>query len=121
MVWNEFLTGTVFPLVTALVVGLVSLLIKRLATKYKLEGLLKHQELIEKLATQGITKAEEYAVAFINAKGGIKLSSDGKLNLAIEHIMKAMPKVSEQQATDIVHSMLARLSGVGATGDTAIK
>ena len=120
MVWNEFLTGTVFPLVTALVVGLVSLLIKRLATKYKLEGLLKHQELIEKLATQGITKAEELAVSYVKTKQP-ELSSGNKLTVAIEHIMKAMPKVSEQQATDIVHSMLARLSGVGATGDTAIK
>lgn len=117
---GSVLTGTVFPVITALFMGVFGVFMRKLTAKYHLDGLLRHQEFLEKVALQGITMAEERAAAY--AKNGLaqKLNGREKLAIAVNHICDAMPKVSDEQAKSIVNSLLARIPGVGATGDTAI-
>jgi hypothetical protein len=109
-----FLQQTVFPICTALVTGLATWLSKLLADKYHIEGLAKENNLLEQVAYQGITKAEELAAKY----GGT--NSNRKLNCAVAHIRSVMPKVTTEQAESMVHALLAQIPGVGATKETAL-
>jgi len=50
-----------------------------------------------------------------------KLLSNTKLRIAVDHVLSAMPKVSKEQADSIIHSMLARMNDIGATGNLATR
>lgn len=114
----SFLRETIFPLVSALALGYLSLFLNRLGQKYKIEALTQKDNIVEKLAFQGITLAEEKAAQLVGSKAA--LTGVQKLDLAIAHICSAMPKVSREQADAIIHSLLAQTSGIGATGQAAI-
>jgi hypothetical protein len=116
----QALTGTVFPLLAAGIVGLVGWAFRKLAVKWHMEGLLVHQDLVEKAALQGISLAEERAAAMVKNSLAQKLTGREKLALAIGHVTSVVPNVSIDQATNIVKALLARIPGVGATGDSAV-
>lgn len=113
-----FLRDTIFPLVSALALGYLSLFLNRLGQKYKIEALTQKDNIVERLAFQGISLAEEKAAQLIGSKA--ELTGSQKLDLAIAHICNAMPKIKREQADAIVHALLAQSSGIGATGDKAV-
>lgn len=110
-----FLSGTVFPLLGSFVLGLVSLLLTRLGTKYKVQALTEENNFLFRLAAQGVALAEEWAAK--RASATTRLTGMEKMDIAIAHILTYAPKVSTKQAEDIVHSMLAQIPGAGATGE----
>jgi hypothetical protein len=112
------LKETIFPLVTALALGYLSLFLNRLGQKYKIEALTQKDNIIERLAFQGIALAEEKAAQLVGSKSA--LTGVQKLDLAIAYVCNAMPKVSREQADAIIHSLLGQTTGVGATGEMAI-
>lgn len=116
---GTFLQQSIFPIITALFMGIVSIFLDRLGKKYKVEALTKQNNIIEQLAYQGITKAEEIAAVYAGSKAAF--SGQDKLSVAVQHILSVMPKVSEDQAESIVHALLAQIPGLGASGDTAIE
>ena len=116
---GTFLQQTLFPVVTALLMGVVSLFLTKLGAKYGIESLSQKNSVLERLAYQGITKAEELAAQYAGSKMG--LTGQDKLAVAVRYILSAMPKVSEEQAASMVHALLAQTPGVGATKDTAIE
>ena len=113
-----FLQATVFPVLTALLTGVVSLFLTRLGAKYKIEALTKKDNFVEKLAFQGIAYAKEQAAKY--AESTAPLSGDDKLSLAVGYVIKAMPAVSTEQADRLVHSVLAQVAGEGATGEAVL-
>jgi hypothetical protein len=113
-----FLQASVFPVVTALFMGLLSVFLNRIGQKYKVDALTQKNNIVEQLAYQGITKAEEMAAQYAGSKGA--LSGDNKLSIAVSHILTFMPTVTQAQAESMVHALLAQIPGVGASGDTAI-
>lgn len=119
-VLTGFLNSTVYPVVGAFLLGLVSLLLNKLRKKYNLEISAGMQEQLEAVAKRGIAFAQEKADATIKANLTRFTGSD-KLNAAITFIMDNSPGVTEQQAHDLVHSVLGMTSGVGASGETAVK
>lgn len=114
------LNGTVFPVLAAALVWFVRLGVNKLAAKWHMEGLLAHQNLLEQVALQGISLAEEKAARFAKETLAQKLNGREKMSIAIEHVTNAVPNVTADQARNIVNALLARIPGVGATGDTAV-
>jgi len=112
------LQGTVFPVVTSLFMGVVSVFLNRLGRKYQIEALTKRNNILEQFAYQGITLAEETAARMLKERE--TLTGQEKLDLAIAHVCSVMPAVSQEQASALIHSLLAQTPGVGATKDKAI-
>lgn len=112
-----FLTDTVFPVVTALFMGVVTIFLNRLGAKYKIDALTQQGNFLERLAYQGITLAEERAAQYVGSKS--RLTGRDKLDIAVSHVLSVMPKVSEASARRLVESLLAQIPGAGATKDIA--
>lgn len=112
------LQGTVFPFVTSLFMAVVSVFLERLGRKYQIETLTKRNNILEQLAFQGITLAEETAARML--QGRVTLTGREKLDLAIKHVCAAMPRVSREQAEAVINALLAQTPGVGATKGKAI-
>ena len=108
-----FLRDSVFPVIGAFLMGVVSIFLNRLGTKFKIEALTQRDNFLERLAHQGIALAEEKAAQYIGSRGS--LTGRDKLDIAVAHVLAYVPKVGEAQARHIVESLLARIPGVGAT------
>ncbi len=113
-----FLQGTVFPIIGSFLLGILSIFLNRLGNKYKIDALTQRNNLIERAAFQGITLAEEKAAQYIANQQSF--SGSAKLEIAVAHVLSVIPSVSAEQAEAITESLLARISGIGATKDSAI-
>jgi hypothetical protein len=112
-----FLQATVFPVITALFMGIVVIFLRKLGEKFGIDTLTQKNNILERLALQGITLAEEKAAQLAGSRAA--LTGNQKLDVAVSHVLAFMPKVSTGQAAALVESMLAQISGVGATKDAA--
>ncbi len=112
---SAFLQQTLLPLASAFAMALFSLAAKRLNQRWKLQALSDQNSFLYKLAGQGIALAEERAAKLAGSVSS--LTGDQKLNIAVDHMLSFFPKLSQTQAQDIVHSVLAMIPGAGATGE----
>ena len=112
----------IIPVLTALILGLISALALKLKAKWGVELSKGQMEYVESLALQGISHAEERATAFAKEQVDkkIKMAGHEKLSLAVAHIMAAMPSISAETAERIVHAVLAKTMDVGATGSKTV-
>jgi hypothetical protein len=113
-----FLNQSVFPVLSALLMGVVTPLIYRLGAKSKIDVLTKKGNFLEKIAFQGISLAEERAAQMVGSR--TTLTGSDKLDIAVSHVLSVMPSVTDAQATSMVHALLAQIPGLGATGDTVV-
>lgn len=113
-----FLRDSVFPLISAALLGLLAIPLHWLGNKFKIDYLLQKDNAIERLAFQGISLAEEMAAKLVGSKSA--LTGNEKLDIAVSHILAAMPKVSKEQAERIVEALLAQIPGVGATKEAVV-
>lgn len=111
----------VFPFITALLMGLAALVLNWLRKKFRLEANEKQDEAILAAARRGIALAEEKAAAYAKVAGQKTLAGHQKLDIAIGHIVSAVPQVSPSYADQVVHSLLAKIPGVGATGAETVQ
>jgi hypothetical protein len=115
---SGFLRDSLFPVLSALCMGFLIPLINSIGAKWKIEALTQKGNYLERLAYQGITLAEERAAQLVGSK--LELTGNQKLDIAVSHVLSIMPKISEAQANDMVHAVLAQIPGVGASGATAL-
>jgi hypothetical protein len=115
----SLLEGVVFPVVTAFLLGLVGIVINKVRIKYNLDISAEKQSQLESLALRGIAYAEEKASDYAKNKAKTLTGSD-KLDIAVAHILTAMPKISDRQAEAIVNSVLGQVKGLGASGEKAV-
>jgi hypothetical protein len=115
---TTFLRQSVFPVIGALFMGILTLFLTRIGQKYKIDALTQRNNIVEQLAYQGITKAEELAAQFVGSKA--LLSGGDKLSIAVSHILAFMPSVTKDQAESMVHALLAQIPGTGASGNMSI-
>lgn len=113
-----FLRDSVFPLISAALLGLLAIPLHWLGNKFKIDYLLQKDNAVERLAFQGISLAEEMAAKLVGSKSA--LTGNEKLDIAVSHILSVMPKVSQEQAQRIVESLLAQIPGVGATKESVV-
>lgn len=116
--WAVILQQYVIPTVAGLILGLISLGIRWLGRKFKIEALATENNFLEQLAHQGITLAEERAAQLAGSKAS--LTGTSKLAIATGHVLSIMPKASEARVQSVIEALLAQIPGVGATGETAI-
>lgn len=108
-----FLNGLVFPVLSALILALIPIL------TYKLNKWLTEKTGVEAninldiIAQRAVAYVEE--IALNKAKTVEKFSSNDKLNEAIKFIMVHCPKVTEEQAKQLVLASLNKLK-IGASG-----
>lgn len=105
----------VVPILAALVTTLLGIVLDKLRKKFNLDISEKRQEQLNALAVEAIAIAEEKAAAALKTNA-TKLTGINKLDQAISYIIARAPRVSIEQADALVHSMLAKTHGVGATG-----
>jgi hypothetical protein len=113
-----FLHAVVFPVLSALLLGLVGVVLNKVRQEYNLNISEAQQQWLEGLARQGISLAEEYAAAMVKERM-IKITGKEKLDRAVGHVLSAAPTVPPEVAERLVHSMLGRIPGAGATGRSA--
>ena len=116
---SGFLSGFLFPLINALVVGLIGWAVVSVGKKYKIDALVSSEALIQNAAYKGIALAEEMAAKKLKATA-VTITSNEKLNIAIAQVLKAAPKLTQEEASAYVESTLAKIKGSGATGDKAV-
>jgi hypothetical protein len=114
---GELLRQTVFPIITALFLGVVSLFLKKLGDKLGVQSLADRNGLLMTIAAQGVAFAEEKAAIYADSR--LPLSGSDKLTAATSYILKAMPKVTQEQAEAATHAILAMIPGAGATGSAS--
>lgn len=120
------------------VVGLVGLLgsiiaiqarkiVPLIERKFKIDVSDKNEALINGYIEAGITYAEEFAMAKTKSLAGEeieKIAGNEKLNAAIDYVKKVAPidtkNISEEQIGLMIESKLAKMIGVGATGEKAL-
>lgn len=116
----SILQQTLFPVITAFLMAVATIAINKIAKKFGAEASLANNALIERAVVQGIGLAEEVAAKAM--KDGIdkKVGGNEKLSIAVEHVKDMVPTITHEQAVNIIEGTLARLRGVGATGDKTI-
>ena len=117
----NLLNNVVYPILGPLLLGLATLLLNKIRQKWDLQISADTEALLLDQAKNAIRYAEEKATAKIkdSSLGGV--TGSAKLNTAINQLMLSAPKISEVQAEALVHTALGMVSGVGATGDKALK
>jgi hypothetical protein len=104
------------PLLVSLVtiaIGIVTTYAaKWLKTKTGIELSQAATEEMQNAATTAVLAAEEKGCAAATKWAGAQ-----KLNFAVELLMKMVPKITPEQADNLVHSAIAKIPALGASGD----
>lgn len=119
----EIILSKLFPLLEVMTVVVINVLLMYLGKRFKLDGLMRSRQLIEKATVDAISYAEEKAQEYAkerSSEGRHTMTSNDKLNLAISRLLKDVPKIDRHQARDYIESIIGQLTGVGSTGDKAI-
>ena len=119
----EIILSKLFPLLEVMTVVVINVLLMYLGKRFKLDGLMRSRQLIEKATVDAISYAEEKALEYAkerSSEGRHTMTSNDKLNLAISRLLKDVPKIDRHQARDYIESIIGQLTGVGSTGDKAI-
>lgn len=110
------------PVMGALLMALASWALHSLQKKLGVELNAKANEAILGTVRQGIAIAEERAAqaAKANVTDDDRKAGAQKAAWAAAFVEKQWPKLASDDVDDLIHSELARLKGVGATGDKAL-
>ncbi len=111
--------NTITPLLTAGVLALLGILFAWLQKKSHIQASRAGQDYIEALAVRAIAFAEEEGAQFIKEHGS-RLPSDTKLSDAVTFLLRSVPRLSEDEARDLITAVLGKTKGAGATEDSAI-
>jgi len=118
---TSLLNNVVYPILGPLLLGLATLLLNKIRQKWNLQISADTEALLLNQAKNAIRYAEEKATAKIKTSELDGFTGSDKLNTAINQLMLSAPKISGVQAEALVHAALGMISGVGATGDKALK
>jgi hypothetical protein len=105
MMWQtvlENLIPTIFVIITPVITLFVSMLLRRLAKKWHLEGALKYDEKVDELILKGIKAVEQKSLSAVR-KGGEMTPGQKKLDEAMKFVnaqLMAM-KLPEKAASEL--------------------
>lgn len=116
---GDVLTDTILPALVVLIGTLAALLMRKATQKLGIERNEAWERWASAQAEAAVQYAGEYAAARLKQKS-IKLTSNEKLDLAAANLLRKVPGLTRDQATVLVHTALARISGEGATGDKVL-
>lgn len=113
------LSGDIKPVLMALLTALIGIVLDKVRQKTGLQISAERQAQLVGFAEQGIGIAEEKGAAYLKANA-TKMTGNAKVDMAIAHIIAMAPKVTVEQADGLVHYVLAKSTGAGATGTAAV-
>ncbi len=113
------INGTLLPLAIALITAMGSLLLLKLKQKYGIEISAETQAVIAQQAESIVQTVAEKAAAYAKEHVGTKMAGHEQLESAVVALMSRVPSLTREQADEQVHAALARIPGLGATGDAA--
>jgi hypothetical protein len=111
-----FITNTVLPLAVAIAIALVNMVLLAIKKRLGLQFTVESESLLRTEAEQAVQMVAERAAKTLKHEG-IKLPANSKLNAAVKMLTEKVPALTQQQAADLVHAALARIRGLGSTGD----
>lgn len=110
---------SVMPIIVSFVLTLLGVLLDQLRKRTGVKLSQEREEQLKEWARQGVAIAEEKAAAFLR-KNSAKIPGNEKVHIAVGHVLAMAPKITTDQADGLVHYVLAKTSGVGATGPQAV-
>lgn len=116
---KDVVEGAVLPLIVSLVGILVSIVLVKLKNKFNIQLSAETEAWINKQAENAVQLVAEKAAAKIKYEN-IKLSGNEKLDMAIASLITKVPKITREQADSYIHAALARIPGIGATGEASL-
>jgi hypothetical protein len=115
----QFLSVVVFPIVAAVILGLVGVVLNKVRKKFNLDISQKQEGLIDDLVRKGIGYAEEKAAAAIKA-GVSRYTGNQKIDDALVFVMSQAPHLPVAAVEAKITAWLGLSVGVGATGNNAV-
>lgn len=116
---KDVINNTVIPLIVALIGSLLSLVLIKLKNKYNIELSAETEEWIKKQAESAVQMVAEKAAAKIKYDN-ITFTKSDKLDMAIASLISKVPNLTKEQADAYIHAAIARIPGVGATGEQSM-
>lgn len=116
-----FLDKVIYPLLAAFLTTSAGIVLAKLGKKYGVEASVKQQEMLDRLAEQAVQYVAEVSAARVKKAGEALAGKNEKLAMAVAHVLNSAPTVTKDQAASLVQAALARMPGVGATGDQVIR
>ncbi len=113
------INGTLLPLALALSALVARSVAAKIKQKYGLQVSAYTLNIIEQQAESVVQMAAEKAAAYAKAHEGAWPAGHEQLESAVVALMSRVPSLTREQADEQVHSALARIPGLGATGDQA--
>lgn len=105
-------------LIAAFVMGLISVVLNKVRQKYGLQVSAANEQWIKDQAEHAVQYVAEIAAKKAKVEDGkMKLSGNALLSTAISLVVANVPKMTREQAAVYVQAALARIPGLGATGD----
>ncbi len=113
--------GEIISIVAVILMGFVTLALKKLAEYFNVKITADKQIMIEAAARRAVSFVEERAESYVKHKISGLSSGNEKLDSAITHMVNAGVKISRDQAQEFIEAELAKMAGVGSTGTRTIK
>ncbi|MFA6054038.1 MAG: hypothetical protein WC769_01560 [Thermodesulfovibrionales bacterium] len=105
-------------LIAAFVMGLISVVLNKVRQKFGIQVSAANEAWIQSQAEHAVQYVAEIAAKKAKiTNGAIKLSGNALLNTAVSLVIANVPKLSKEQGAIYVQAALARIPGLGATGD----
>ncbi|HSW64298.1 MAG TPA: hypothetical protein VLH56_13470 [Dissulfurispiraceae bacterium] len=121
---SEALSGvmlnTVLPVAVSLIGGLVALVLAKLRQKLNIQIAKESDAWIQQQAEAAVQMVAEKAAARLKYNTMI-MTKNQKLDMALAALLAKVPAISKEQADSYIHAALARIAGVGATGDKSLR
>lgn len=118
-VLSQFLVTTVFPVLGVIVMALIGWVMSKLAQKFGVEKNLALEAWFKSIAKDALGAAEEWGAAKV--KEGQGITGVEKYDHAIAWFLQRVPDADEADAAAWIQTMLGQVSGVGASGEKAVK
>jgi len=112
-------SDTVIPLLVSFIGILISIVLIKLKNKFNVQLSTETEAWINKQAENAVQLVAEKAAAKVKWDN-VAIGSSDKLNMAIASLVTKVPKLTEDQADGYIHAALARIPGLGATGDASL-
>ena len=116
---NQLMTQTVLPILLALFSGLATVVLNFFRKKLKLQLSAETESWIMGQAEHAVQYVAELAASKFKFNN-LRLTGSDQLDLAIARLTGLVPKLSREDAEKYVMAALARIPGVGSTGDSAL-
>ncbi len=116
---KDTVDNTIIPLLVALIGSLISIVMVKIKKRLNIQLSAETEAWIQRQAEAAVQMVAEKAAAKIKY-GKIALTKNEKLDMAIASLISKVPHLTKEQADAYIHAALARIPGIGTTGDQSL-